>query len=130
MARFKPGESGNPAGRPKGIIGKGVKLRQGIEQHVPEILNALIERAKTGDPAACKLLLDRALPPLRPTDQPVRLPLDGRLADDGRAILTAVGAGDVTPEQALRLLSGLGALARVIETAELIERIEKLEAKQ
>lgn len=130
MARFKPGESGNPRGREPGSKNKATALRESIAAHIPEILDALVEQARQGDTAAAKLLLDRALPALRPTDQPVTLPLAGAdLASDGRAVVSAVGDGEVTPDQAKSLLSGLGALARVIETAELLERIERLEAK-
>jgi hypothetical protein len=129
MAKFKPGVSGNPQGKKPGTVSKATKLRQSIEQHVPEILTALVEQARQGDTAAAKLLLDRALPALRPTDQPVTLPLAGAdLGADGRAVIEATGQGNISPDQAKTLLSGLGTLARVVETDELLKRIEKLEA--
>ncbi|NVZ11361.1 hypothetical protein HW932_19100 [Allochromatium humboldtianum] len=130
MAKFTPGTSGNPAGKKPGTVSKATRLRQSIEQHVPEILESLVTSAKSGDTAAAKLLLDRALPALRPTDQPVSLPIGGAdLAQDGRVVLAAAGAGELTPETAAKLLQGLGSLARVVETAELVERLERLEAK-
>lgn len=43
MARFKPGQSGNPAGKPKGTISKVTKLRQSIEKDVPAILLKRVE---------------------------------------------------------------------------------------
>lgn len=128
MARFKPGESGNPRGREPGSKNKATALRERIAEHIPEILDSLVDQARQGDTAAAKLLLDRALPALRPTDQPVTLPLAGAdLAADGRAVVSAVGSGDVTPETAKTLLSGLSSLARVVEVGELLQRIEALE---
>lgn len=125
---FVKGQSGNPRGKPVGAISKTTKLRQSIEQHIPAILESLAESAKAGDTAAAKLLLERTLPPIRPQDQAVSLPVDGEdLAKDGRTVLAAAGAGEVTPDTATKLLAGLGSLARIIETSELLARIEKLE---
>ena len=57
---------------------------------------------------------------------PLALP-DGSLTEQGRAVLAAVGSGDLAPEQAARLLSAIGTLARVAEIDELADRIKKLE---
>jgi len=51
------------------------------------------------------------------------------LADQGRAVMAAVAAGDIAPGQAAQLLGGLGALAKIIETDELAARIAALEEK-
>lgn len=125
---FKKGQSGNIAGRPKGITNQ-IKLRKALEKDLPEVLTVLVEQAKCGDVAAIKLLLDRVLPALKPVDAPVQLTLGADLAASGRSILQAAGAGKITPDEAAKLMSGLGTLARVVETAELVERIEALEAK-
>ena len=123
---FQPGQSGNPAGRRPGT-GKIAKLRKSIEGDIPGIVQAMVAAAKSGDTAAAKLLLDRAIPALKPMDTPVILPMDGTLAEAGAAILEAVGAGQITPDQAGKLLQGLGALARVEEVAELKDRMAALE---
>ena len=125
---FKKGQSGNPAGKPKGAVSKMTKLRQSIEADLPDIIAAVTEQAKAGDMAACKLLMDRVMPALRPTDQPVTLPLAGAdLGADGRAVVSAVGDGSVTPETGAKLLQGLSSLARITEVDELVRRIEALE---
>ena len=129
MAKFQPGQSGNPRGRPPGIQTQ-AKLRNAIAEDMPAIIEAVTEAAKGGDIQAAKLLLDRVLPALKPQDQAVSLPLSDGLAASGRSILAAVGQSGVTPEQAFKLLQGLSALSRVIETDELLRRIEALEKVQ
>lgn len=126
---FAKGTSGNPAGRKPGIVNQ-MALRALIAKDLPQILEALKAQALAGDVGAIKLLIDRVLPALRPTDQPVSLDLSGTdLSADGRQIITAVGSGSVTPDESSKLLSGIGSLARVIETTELLQRIELLEQK-
>lgn len=121
---FKPGESGNPSGRPKGSTNFAA-LRKQIK--TGEILKIVEDAARRGDLTACKLLLERSLPALRPVDTPVTLPMDGSLAEIGRAILEAVAQGKITPSEGSTLMGGLSQLGRVIEVAELSRRIETLE---
>ncbi len=127
--RFEKGRSGNPRGRPPGIANQ-KRLREAIAEDVPGILEALVERARGGDVAASKLLLDRTLAPLRPIEESVTLPLGDNLAESGRAILAAIGTGKVAPDQGARLLAALGSLVRVIEVAELEARVTKLETER
>ena len=127
---WKAGQSGNPRGRPPGAVTKHAALRTAIEQHVPEILNALIDSAKRGDTTAAKLILERCLPALKPQGTPVTVTMGETLTESGQRILKAIGAGEITPEQGGSLLSGLGVLARVIEVDELSRRIDALERGQ
>lgn len=128
--RWKAGESGNPAGRPTGS-GQVAKLRAAISEHVPDIIIKLVAMAKGGDAASARLLLERVLPPIKASEQPAPLSLpDGSLTDQGRAVLRAAAAGDLSPGQATQMLSGLAALANLIETDELEGRISALEEKK
>lgn len=68
--QFQPGQSGNPAGRPKNKV-SAVTLRNHITRHLPEILEVLIQEARAGDVAAAKVLLDHACPSLNPTSSPI-----------------------------------------------------------
>jgi hypothetical protein len=77
---------------------------------------------------AARILLERVLPPMKPTELAVPLALpDGSLTDQGRAVLAAVSVGNLAPGQGAQLLAAIGALARVAEIDELTERIERLE---
>lgn len=110
--------------------GKLAALRKDIAAHAPAIVQALIEQAKAGDVGAAKLLLERAVPALRPESNPQALPLpDGTLTEQGRAVVAAVAAGQLGTHEAGALLSGIGTLARVVEVDELLRRVEALEGK-
>lgn len=124
---WKPGQSGNPAGRPPGV-GEVGKLRAAIGERVPELLSAMMDRALEGDVGAARLLLERAIAPLKAAEQTQALTLpDGTLTEQGRAVLAAVAAGQLAPGQGAALVSAIGTLARVTEIDELAKRIEKLE---
>lgn len=126
--RWKPGESGNPAGRRPGS-GQVAKLRTAIAEQLPGLLDAMLARALEGDVGAARLLLERTIAPLRAMEpaQPLTLP-DGSFTDQGRAVLKAVAEGELAPGQGATLLSAIGALARVAEIDELTARIDALEA--
>lgn len=127
---WKPGQSGNPAGRTKGS-GAVAKLRASIGEQVPEILKRLETQALGGDVQAARLLLERTIAPLKPieTATPLALP-DGPAADQGAAVIRAIAAGDLAPGQGAVLLQAIASLARVVELAELEKRIASLEGKK
>ena len=126
--RWKAGESGNPAGRAPGT-GEVAKIRASIAGRVPELLAALMTKALAGDVGAARLLLERAIAPLKGVEQAVtlQLPNDGTLTAQGRAVLSAVAMGDLAPGQGAQLLAAIGSLARVTEIDELDARVDALE---
>jgi hypothetical protein len=89
-----------------------------------------IELALTGDMAALRLCLDRILPPRK--DSPVAFDLpEMKTLNDAvpamGALVKAVGQGDLTPTEAAELTKMVQSFAKIIETAELEERVRKLE---
>ena len=126
MSKFVRGESGNPNGRPRGT-GLVAKLREAIQDEMPEIINALVIAAKAGDMSAAKILLDRVIPTLRPVDAPVLLTRQGRLSESGEEVLRMLSDGDLGIDQAQRILSALGQQTDLVEFDDLVKRLEVLE---
>jgi hypothetical protein len=126
--KWRPGQSGNPAGRKPGT-GAVSKLRAGIAEHMPEILNQLVSAAKRGDVQASRLLLERVLPPIRASELPVVLETheSASLAEQGAAVLRAVASGEIPPSQGGILLSAIATLAKVVEFDDLVRRVNALE---
>ena len=132
MARAAPwqkGKSGNPKGRPPGKSPI-TKMRESLMGDIPDILKALVEGAKAGDPACAKLILERVLPSLKPSEMPVALALNGEtLTDKGKMVLDAIADGQIAPAQGAQLVAAIGQLARVSEIDELQRRVEALEGR-
>jgi polyhydroxyalkanoate synthesis regulator phasin len=127
--RWEAGESGNPNGRPPGSS-EVSKLRAAISEHLPEIIDQLVQKAKEGDAQAARLLLERVLPPIKATESTVEIdiPEEASLTEQGEAIVRAVARGLIAPGQGGTLLSGLSSVAKMREIDELTKRIEALEA--
>lgn len=90
---FQPGQSGNPAGRPKGSVNKQLAmLREAVEQVLPLV----VERACNGDIEAQKLILERGLPKLKPVDAPLEFELpDSGNAEPAKLLLQQAAAGEI-----------------------------------
>ena len=123
---FKKGESGNPAGRPRGSVNKNLQmLRDAAEAILPD----LIKRAKSGDLEAQKLILDRGIPRLRSVSMPEALPLpDGTLTDQARALVALIAAGDLSTTVAAEIAGIITASARVEEVDQLRDELKALRA--
>ncbi|MCU1750078.1 MULTISPECIES: DUF5681 domain-containing protein [unclassified Pseudomonas] len=121
--KWKPGQSGNPGGR----SGETQAIRAKLAKGATAVTTKVLEAAKGGDMQACRLILERLVPPIKPTSEPVQFELDDTdLPSAARSILRAVAAGQIAPDQGKSLIEGLGAVARVIEVAELQKAVEEL----
>ena len=127
VGKWKPGVSGNPKGKTPGS-GELQKLRATLAADVPGILAGLVTAAKAGDTQAARLILERILPPVKAIEQAValQLPDGGTLTAQGRAVLSAVAAGELAPSQGAALLGAIGTLARVTVIDELEARLTTL----
>ena len=131
MAKFQKGQTGNPAGRPKAYRSC-QKLRDLIGAHADSLVKKLLLAAvNDGDVAAAKLLIDRAIPPLKAVElpTPIAIPPDGSLAEQGRAVMLALSRGKLPASQAGALLQGLATLGRLFEVDEILERLGRAEAE-
>jgi hypothetical protein len=125
--RWRPGQSGNPAGRRPGS-GSVQQLRQGIEESLPEIIQGLTDKAKAGDIGAARLLLERAIPPLKAVEAPQALQIEGNdLSGQAKSIVALAASGEVSVTHATQLITAMGTLAKLIELDELERRIQSLE---
>ena len=128
---FQPGQSGNPAGKPKGTRNKTtVALEALLDGEAEEITRKIIEMAKAGDSTALRLCIERVMPPRK--DRPVSfdMPALETAADAVKAsqsIVVAVADGDLTPGEAHELSKVVESFARTVEVADLAVRIERLE---
>jgi DNA-binding response OmpR family regulator len=125
---FPAGMSGNPGGRPKVIA----EVRDLARQHTRKAIGTLVKVMQSGESdsarvAAANALLDRGFGRPR-TDQPVTLDeMDGALADRGRAVLSAMASGRLTPSEAATLMQALAAQGRIVEVEDLAQRVGALE---
>ena len=130
MAKFKKGQSGNPKGRPKGLVDRRSRYLAIIEQHMPDVVNRVVSAALGGDITACKILLDRILPSIRSTAPAISLPRSGESATtQSGAVIEAMLNGSLAPDQAAIAVSVLVDHARLCEHIDLEARLEALERR-
>lgn len=131
MSKFKAGQSGNPAGKPKGTIHKVTELRNALMDDIPALLERTKQAAMEGDMTAMKILLDRTVPPLKPGQATVYLPeldVDMPVHQKASIITDAVVSGDIPAESGLSLLQMAEALAKILEVTQLREELDQIEA--
>src|SRR5262245_49886023 len=105
--RFQKGQSGNPAGRPRGIVNRATALAQNLlSERAEGIARKVIELAEEGDMAAIRVCMERLVPPIKHQPVAVELPPIQKPADSVEAVASiaaAVAAGDLTAAQAAEL---------------------------
>ena len=132
MATFKPGQSGNPAGKPKGTQHKLTRLKNALAaKEGPGILKDIANRARQGDPHLQALFVRYLMPKSKLIDAPVeREPLKSveeavaRIAET----LVRLEAGEIDFEEAQALIEGARAYAEARKTQVLEAEVETLRA--
>jgi hypothetical protein len=130
---WKPGQSGNPKGRPKGSRNRvSVACDELLDGEAEKLTRKAIEMALAGDITAMRLCLERICPPRK--DRPIILDLPKleTAADSPQAmsvIVAAVAEGEITPNEAQALAAMVETFRRTLETAELVGRVAALESK-
>ena len=130
--RGRPFEPGNP-GRPRGARHRVTLAIEALLEGQHEALTQrAIDKALEGDTVALRLCLDRIAPPRRDATVSIALP-EVKSAEDAvtasAAVLAAVAAGEVTPDEAGRVMALLTAHKSIVEAGDLERRITALEAK-
>ncbi|GLS18111.1 hypothetical protein GCM10007874_11270 [Labrys miyagiensis] len=130
---FKPGQSGNPAGKPPGSRHKATLAAEALLDGEAEgLTRKAVEMALAGDSVALRLCLDRIVPPRK--DRPVSFALpEMRTAADAvsamGAVANAVAGGELTPGEAAEFAKLIDTFTHALETLEFDERLRKLEEK-
>ena len=106
-------------------------MRDALATDLQKVIVTLRAQALAGDMQAIRIVLDRVVPSLRPVELPavLALPVGGTLADQARAVVQAAADGDLAPSQAAQIVTAMSGVAKIIETTELVRRIEALEAR-
>ncbi|WP_417584629.1 DUF5681 domain-containing protein [Nitrincola sp.] len=125
--RWVKGSTPNPSGRPKTAS---AELKRQLAQHGTQVVQTVVDAALAGDLTACKLVLDRISPALKPVASPINieLPDNAGLAGTARAFVDAAATGKIPPDVAGQLVTAVASLARITEIDELERRLTALEA--
>ena len=128
--RFAPGQSGNPAGRPRGSANRATVLAQSLlDGDAEAIISKCVALAKAGEPVALRLCIERIIP-RRERSLSIDMPRIERAADLIHAVgdvIVAAAAGQLTLPEAREFLALLESQRKALETADLAVRIEALE---
>lgn len=129
-SRGRPFQKGNP-GRPKGSKNKSTAiLGQLLAEEAEELLRKAIESARSGDESMLKFLLKPLLPRERmiEIDLPVLQHADDAIETFGK-IISAVAAGEISPSEGAALGLLVKSQTESIKHADLVRRMDLLEAK-
>jgi len=130
---WKPGQSGNPKGRPRGSRNRVTLIAlAAMEEGADAIARKVVDMAKEGDMSAARLVIERLVPVAK--ERPIFLALPDTGSAEGideaqNAILKAVAAGELLPGEATTLAGIVEARRKALETQTLEQRITALEKK-
>jgi hypothetical protein len=130
--RFQKGTSGNPHGRPKGALDKlTVAARKLANRLGPQIIKKLGDDAVAGDRIAASLFLRYCVPRKSVDVISFAMPQIGSASDVPKAIaalLAAMAAGEISPADAMAVVSTLEAYGRSLVYDAHEQRLASLEA--
>jgi len=129
--QFQKGQSGNPAGRPRGSRNKTTVLMQNLlEGEAEEIARKVIDMAKAGDMGAIRVCMDRLASIRRKDPIAFELPPVDKARDSVKAVaavVAAVAAGDLTTSEAAEVAKIIDIYVRTLAATDFEERLQKLE---
>ena len=132
--RFKSGQSGNPAGKPKGTRHHATRAVMAmLDGEADALTRTAIDLALGGDTTALRLCLERLAPPVKDKPISVELPALASAEDASKAmaaVVAAMAAGDITPSEAAAVAGVVETYRRTVETADIERRLAELEGRK
>lgn len=131
---WKPGQSGNAAGRPRGSRNATTLAVQALlHGQAQELTQKAIEQALEGDSVALRLCLDRILPSLK--ELPINIKLPSMVSAQDlptmtASIIKAVSSGEILPTEAEKISKLVDIHRQAIEAADFDARLKALEQSQ
>lgn len=129
MAKFQKGQSGNPAGRPKGVPDRRGALRAKLLPHAEDLITMVVAYAKAGDMQAMRIVMERILPPLKEEPLDLKLPKIDCPEDCSKAqahVLQAVASGELLPSEGQAMSNLIDAQRRSLETTDIAAQLQAL----
>jgi hypothetical protein len=131
---FPKGQSGNPAGRPRGSTNRATRAAELLlDGEAAALTRKAVEMALAGDQAALRLCLDRTVAPRRERAVELALPPIHNAADilgAVKVVAGAVGRGAITPGEGFALSQMIETFLRAIDASDFESRLQDLERRQ
>ncbi len=131
--QFKPGQSGNPKGRPKGARHRTtLAALELLDGEAEALTRKAVELALEGDTTALRLCLERIAPPCKEAPVIFKAPDMATASDASKTLaglIRAVAEGELTPSQGAAVAGLVETFRRTLETEELEFRVERLEQR-
>jgi hypothetical protein len=131
--RFQKGQSGNPAGKPKGCRHHATRIAQTfLDGQAVVLAQKAVELALKGDVTALKICLERLVPSRKDSAVSIVLPEVRTTADlpgASQAILQAVADGQLTPSEAQAIAGIVADHRKNLEIGDLEARVAALEKR-
>jgi hypothetical protein len=118
--QFKPGQSGNPRGRPPGARSKATLLAEAtLEGQLEQVVGKIVDKAIEGDMTAARMVLDRLMPAgrsrkIRFTLPPLKTSRD--VAAASAALVGSVVAGNLAADEAIPMQQLLRGHVDILQT--------------
>ena len=127
--RFRPGQSGNPAGKKPGSKNRATLLAEALREGEAEAMaRIIIDRGMSGDGVALRFCLARLLAKPRGRTISLDLPQGTRPGDvvaAFNATLAAMAAGEITPEEALVVTRVLDGRRRALDAWQIEKKLTR-----
>jgi hypothetical protein len=131
---FKPGQSGNPSGRPRGARNAAtVAVEALLDGEAEALTRKAVDLGLAGDTVALRLCPERIIPARKSRNVSFNLPAVDAAADLApafSAVLSAMASGELAPDEAVTVAGVLELKRKAIETIEIERRLTAIETRQ